>query len=326
MRYCFLDGQVNISYILFTKKTHSLDSAVTQIYKFLILFCFAGIGFGLAMTPPILVLNQYFDKRRAIATAIGVSGFALGGFVMPPLVEYLVHEFNLRSAFLIISAVHLNVVVFGMCLRPKSVHALIQEKDRRNRMEIEKLSPTVNKQSSNENDDFHVLNPESSDNISKENSGKIEGDVDEETDPLNKIKEHEYTAPSKLTDNKKSILQRIWISIKLVLRTTFDPTVLRTLPMVFMGISSSLIKMSVPHALFYLHAYANSIGVSSKPITPAIAGTSLVEVTGGLVMGVLCDAKVLPPLYLYLIRLDTCLIILKKFRYKWALLIIYVLC
>ncbi|XP_018015042.1 uncharacterized protein LOC108671952 [Hyalella azteca] len=89
-----------------------------------------------------MTTNKYFDKRRALASAICISGNAFGGFIMPPLVDYLLHQFGLRGTLFITSAVMLNIVVAGVCFRPVSVHAIVQGKHKiklkRRRQEIKK--------------------------------------------------------------------------------------------------------------------------------------------------------------------------------------------
>jgi MFS family permease len=44
---------------------------------------FLGIGFGFIYLPAIVVVSQYFESKRALATGIAVAGSGFGTFVMP---------------------------------------------------------------------------------------------------------------------------------------------------------------------------------------------------------------------------------------------------
>ncbi|KAA0191873.1 hypothetical protein HAZT_HAZT004621, partial [Hyalella azteca] len=94
----------------------------------------AGLGIGFIVTPGILIVNLYFDKRRTIACAICMSGNAFGAFFMPPLLEYLLSAYGLRGTLLISSALQLHCVVAACLFRPTDVQARIQEQDRKNAM------------------------------------------------------------------------------------------------------------------------------------------------------------------------------------------------
>ena len=78
-------------------------------------------------------MSLYFDKRRALASAVCVSGNAIGSFFMPPLMNYLLSKFGLRGTFLILSGLMLHIVAASLLYRPIGTHALIQERQRRKR-------------------------------------------------------------------------------------------------------------------------------------------------------------------------------------------------
>ncbi|XP_064078028.1 uncharacterized protein LOC135195618 [Macrobrachium nipponense] len=89
-----------------------------------------GLGAGLTTTPGVLIVSLYFEKRRALASAICVSGNALGGFFLPPLVDYLMEEYGLRGTMLILAAMQLHICAACMLYRPIRLHALIQAEER----------------------------------------------------------------------------------------------------------------------------------------------------------------------------------------------------
>lgn len=73
---------------------------------------------GLIYLPAIVSVTCYFEKKRSFATGIAVCGSGVGTFIFAPLTEVLVNQFAWKGAMLIISALTLNCVIFGMLFRP----------------------------------------------------------------------------------------------------------------------------------------------------------------------------------------------------------------
>ena len=48
-----------------------------------------GFGLGMVYLPSVVSCGYYFEKRRAIATGIGVCGSGVGCFVFAPLANFL---------------------------------------------------------------------------------------------------------------------------------------------------------------------------------------------------------------------------------------------
>ena len=83
-----------------------------------------GIGFGMMYLPSIVMVGYYFDKRRALATGIAVSGSGFGTFVFAPLVAYLLDEYTWKGANIIIAGIVFNGIVFGAIYRPPQVSSM----------------------------------------------------------------------------------------------------------------------------------------------------------------------------------------------------------
>ncbi|XP_055620650.1 uncharacterized protein LOC129764973 [Toxorhynchites rutilus septentrionalis] len=77
-----------------------------------------GIGGGLSTTPGIVIVSQYFEKRRALANGITISGTAAGSFIFPTLIERLIHSFGFHGTILILGGCMLHVCVSGALYRP----------------------------------------------------------------------------------------------------------------------------------------------------------------------------------------------------------------
>jgi nitrate/nitrite transporter NarK len=49
----------------------------------------------------MIILGQYFDKRRGIATGIAISGGCLGGLLLPPIYRILLDTYGLRGTLML---------------------------------------------------------------------------------------------------------------------------------------------------------------------------------------------------------------------------------
>lgn len=111
------------------------------------MFVAAGLGSGITTTSGILIVSLYFERRRTFGSSICLSGNALGGFFLPPLVDHLLKTYGLRGAFLILAALQLHICAASMLFRPISHHAIVQaaELQRKARVETakDKLIPSV---------------------------------------------------------------------------------------------------------------------------------------------------------------------------------------
>lgn len=66
----------------------------------------------------IIVVGLYFNRKRAIATGIAMSGSGLGTFAYAYLTNYLIMTYDWRGTILILSGILLNGVVCGLLFRP----------------------------------------------------------------------------------------------------------------------------------------------------------------------------------------------------------------
>ncbi|KAK4310759.1 hypothetical protein Pmani_017698 [Petrolisthes manimaculis] len=70
---------------------------------------------GVAYKPCFLLLALYFDRRRGLANTFPMAGVCTAQLVGPPLIHYLLNEYTLHGATLILGGIFLNSVV-GACL------------------------------------------------------------------------------------------------------------------------------------------------------------------------------------------------------------------
>ncbi|XP_020800681.1 uncharacterized protein LOC110178009 [Drosophila serrata] len=99
-----------------------------------------GIGGGLSTTPGIVIVSQYFDKHRALANGICVSGTAAGSFILPVLIKHLVESWGFHGTILILGGCMLHVCVSATLYRPISAY-MDQDQDQEQGQEEETAKP-----------------------------------------------------------------------------------------------------------------------------------------------------------------------------------------
>lgn len=70
-----------------------------------------------------MIVSQYFDKHRALANGICVSGTAAGSFVLPILIKHLAESCGFHGTILILGGCMLHVCVSATLYRPLSDYA-----------------------------------------------------------------------------------------------------------------------------------------------------------------------------------------------------------
>jgi hypothetical protein len=76
------------------------------------------LGFGLIYLPAIVSVGFYFEKKRAIATGIAVSGSGIGTFIFSPANAALLEAYDWKYMLMIHAGIILNGCVCAMLMRP----------------------------------------------------------------------------------------------------------------------------------------------------------------------------------------------------------------
>ena len=80
-----------------------------------------GFGGALVYAPAIVIVGQYFDKRRSLALGISTAGSGLGIFAFAPIIEVLLEHYDYMGGLLITGALKLNACVSGALYRPLQI-------------------------------------------------------------------------------------------------------------------------------------------------------------------------------------------------------------
>ena len=82
-----------------------------------------GCGHCLINMSGNIMIGTYFEKRRAIATALVNAGFTLAGVVLPPIFRWLLAEFGVSGTLLIVGGISLNACAGSLVMRPLTTSA-----------------------------------------------------------------------------------------------------------------------------------------------------------------------------------------------------------
>ncbi|XP_045199768.2 monocarboxylate transporter 7-like [Mercenaria mercenaria] len=91
-----------------------------------VIFTFGALyGFGNACLfgNGLVIIGQYFNKRRGLANGLSLSGASLGQFAIPPLLQFLLDTYSLKGTLIIIGGMYLNVIMCGALFRPTSFYS-----------------------------------------------------------------------------------------------------------------------------------------------------------------------------------------------------------
>ena len=66
----------------------------------------------------MVVINQYFEKKRGLANGVTQAGSGVGSIAIPPLMLYTLDTYGLEGTLLIMGGIALNIGVCGMLFRP----------------------------------------------------------------------------------------------------------------------------------------------------------------------------------------------------------------
>ncbi len=85
-----------------------LDRDIWLFYGGMVLL--AGLGCGTTSVNYVRLLVSWFERKKGLALALGVSGAGLGALILPPLVSWIIARGGWRDAFLALGLINLFLV------------------------------------------------------------------------------------------------------------------------------------------------------------------------------------------------------------------------
>ena len=104
-------------------------STVSPNIPFLLIFygVIGAYGLGTMYLPSIVIVNQYFDSKRGLATGIADAGSGLGSIVVPILATQLIQTYGWQGATLSFGILCLIGILFGIIMVPFKSCSVIDE-------------------------------------------------------------------------------------------------------------------------------------------------------------------------------------------------------
>uniref|UniRef100_A0A914BUX7 Major facilitator superfamily (MFS) profile domain-containing protein n=1 Tax=Acrobeloides nanus TaxID=290746 RepID=A0A914BUX7_9BILA len=104
----------------------SLCFIVSTFFSNIIIFyivysLLGGIGFGFIYLPAIVVVSQYFESKRALATGIAVAGSGFGTFVMPSVCTFCIEHLGWKPTIYILAGLLLICILCALIYKPLPV-------------------------------------------------------------------------------------------------------------------------------------------------------------------------------------------------------------
>ncbi|GAU93074.1 hypothetical protein RvY_05063 [Ramazzottius varieornatus] len=95
-----------------------LSCFATEIWHLILSFgLLTGLGCGFMYLPAVVSVNQWFERKRALAVGLAVCGSGLGTMIFAPLTRALFNEYNVSGTLIIYSGIFLQCAVFAALLR-----------------------------------------------------------------------------------------------------------------------------------------------------------------------------------------------------------------
>ena len=82
-----------------------------------IFISFAGIGYATLGITSTVIVQQYFDKKRSLASGIYAMGMGLGLLISPPVTRFLIDTYSWQGSLLILAGFTFQLVVLTALFR-----------------------------------------------------------------------------------------------------------------------------------------------------------------------------------------------------------------
>jgi MFS family permease len=86
-----------------------LDSRIALFYAGMV--ALTALGCGTQSVSYVRLIVTWFDKKKGLALALGVSGAGVGALILPPLVSWIIRQSGWRSAYLALGLINLVVIL-----------------------------------------------------------------------------------------------------------------------------------------------------------------------------------------------------------------------
>ncbi|XP_076093529.1 monocarboxylate transporter 12-like isoform X2 [Mytilus galloprovincialis] len=247
-----------------------------------------GIGRSLAYCPAVVIVGLYFHKKRGKAVGIATSGVGFGTFVIPPVIKLLFDYYGFTGAFILIGGITLNLTIFGIMMRPLSVHRKIEAIQQRKAEELIvtdieiKILPKSERLDANLYDsiDFTIPVLQENDRIKKNNSFS---NLKRRISSVVTFTKSKQSKPKERTKKK-----------------LFEFSLLKDFRFTCFCIAILLFTLAFQSAFVFLPAYVKQVGGNDTKAAFSIVIAGVFDGIGRILSGFILDMKKIKPYRIYI--------------------------
>ncbi|XP_033732417.1 monocarboxylate transporter 12-like [Pecten maximus] len=81
-----------------------------------------GVGRLFAYAPSVIIVGEYFNKKRGVAVGMATCGVGFGSLFFPTMIEMFFKVYGYFGSFLLLAGVMLNLAISGCLFRPLWLH------------------------------------------------------------------------------------------------------------------------------------------------------------------------------------------------------------
>ena len=270
-------------------------------------------GNSLSMIP------KYFERRRALASGLAVSGSSIGQFVVPPLLRYLLDVFGFRGAMLIYGALLLHLCLCGSTYRPLRFNQLV-ELQRDGKVNVNNIELDENKPSATDKDnvacmkDYPTGEPENENLLKNSECGdgkrcsKFDSSITnqpQETRNEERPKEHEAS----FAENDKNVHEEKLNSKACCLGTLLDFSLFKEHKFIGYLLGTWLATAGYANAFMIIPPHAKQLNISKQQTAVILSLTGAGDLIGRIAIGFISDTafvkRFLERHHIYLICIGT---------------------
>ena len=232
--------------------------------------------------PAFLMVSQYFEKRRALATGISCCGSGVGSFVFAPFSVYILDTYGWKISIWIIAAMSVINIVFALFHRP-----LPEETDPKltNQTEDNDLCKTTN---NNQEDKYVISTIENQYQSVCETTNKTNQQIMDISNAKNVARQVSTRSQKKDTSLKQAFVTSI--------KQSFDFTLLYSPTFLIYVVSCFLCMFGFFTPFTYLPAIADDLGLDKNKGAMLISIIGIANTVGRVGIGLICDQPWANPL------------------------------
>lgn len=234
-----------------------------------------GLGKSFAYAPGLVIVGQYFKKRRSLAVGVATAGGGLGTLLLPPLFEILFEEWGFTGAFIILAGFPLHLCISGGLYRP-----LVDNKDKHRKLKDD------------ETDDIELMPLRHKEEVDGVNNTDDHITKSAESDELT---EKEKNALLIKRPSLKEIKRKILGKDDHESKKLIDLTLLKNSRFLTFCIGICFLSLAFNSVLIFIPPLAKDLGLTRLQGAYILSISGLFDILGRLGSGVILNLKKIKP-------------------------------